>query len=52
MPACARDGEEIEVVADVSQDVESGVVLEEQIHLDGNASNVLEHVGELHVLRV
>jgi hypothetical protein len=52
VPACAGDCEEIVVCADVAKDVESCVVLEEQVHFDADAADVLEHVGELHMFRV
>ena len=52
VPAGAGDGEDVDVVADVAQDLERGVVLEEQVHFDADPADVLEHVGELHVLRV
>lgn len=52
MPAGTGDGEEVEVVVDVAKDVQSGVMLEKQVHLNTNTPNILEHVGELHVLRI
>lgn len=52
MPACAGYSEEVHVVADVTEDVESCVMLEEEIHLDTDAADVLEHVRELHVLGI
>lgn len=52
VPPSASDCEKIHVVADIAEDLESGVVLEEQVHLDTESSNVLEHVGKLHVLWV
>ena len=52
VPSGAGDGEEIVVVGDTSKDFEGSVVLEKQVHLYANATNVLEHVAKLHVLRV
>lgn len=52
MPACAGYSEEIHIVADVTEDVEGCVMLEEEVHLDADAADVLEHVRELHVLRI
>lgn len=52
MPTGAGNGEEISVVVDIAEDVEGRVVLEEEIHLDTDAANVLEHVGELHMLGI
>lgn len=52
MPACAGYSEEVRVVADVAEDVEGCVMLEEEVHLDAYAADVLEHVGELHVLGI
>ena len=49
MPACACDGEDVGVGADVAEDFEGGVVLEEEVHVNSYATNVLEHVAELHV---
>jgi hypothetical protein len=50
VPPSASDGEKIHVVADIAKDLKGGVVLEEQVHLNTESSNVLEHVGKLHVL--
>ena len=52
VPACTGDGEQVQVVRDVSEDLKRRVVLEEKIHLDADAADVFEHVGELHVVRV
>lgn len=52
MPAGSGNCEEVHVIADIAQDLKRCVVLEEQIHLDAQSSDVLEHVGELHVLGV
>lgn len=52
MPACAGDGEDVGVGADVAEDFEGGVVLEEEVHVDADAADVFEHVRELHVLGV
>lgn len=52
MPTRPRDGEKIYVGVDISQDVQRRMVLEEQIHLNTNAPDVLEHVRGLHMLRV
>lgn len=52
MPACAGDSEEVHVVANVAKDVKGCMVLEEEIHLDTDAADVLEHVRELHVLGI
>lgn len=52
VPARTRDGEDIYVVADVPEEVESGVMLEQKKHFHSDPSNVLEHVTELHVFRI
>lgn len=52
MPACAGYSEEVRVVADVAEDVEGCVMLEKEVHLDADAADVLEHVGELHMLGI
>jgi hypothetical protein len=52
VPAGAGDGEKILIVADVAEDLQSGVMLEEQVHFYADAANVLEHIGELHVFRI
>lgn len=52
MPACTGDGEEVEGVGDVAEDVECGVVLKQEVKLDADATDVLEHGAELHVLGV
>jgi hypothetical protein len=52
MPAGSGDGEEIHVVADITEDLQCGVMLEEQIHLDSKPPDILEHIRELHVLGV
>ena len=52
VPAGPGDGEEIHVVADIAEDLQCGVVLEKQIHLDSEPPDILEHVRELHVLGV
>jgi hypothetical protein len=44
MPTRPRDGEKIYIGVDISQDVQRRMVLEEQIHLNTNAPDVLEHV--------
>lgn len=52
VPACASNGEEIAFVGGDVEDVKGGVVLEEEVPVDGNAADVLEHVRELHILWV
>lgn len=52
MPASSRNGEQILIIVHVSKNLQSGMMLEEEIHLDANPSNVLEHIGELHVLGI
>lgn len=52
MPTCSGDGEEISFVGSDVEDVEGGVVLEEEVPIDGNTADVLKHVRELHVLWV
>jgi hypothetical protein len=52
VPACASDCEQVHVIADVAQNLKRCVVLEEQVHLNAESSNVLEHVGKLHVLGI
>ena len=52
VPACTRNGEKVHVVVDIPQDFQCRMVLEEQIHLDTQSSDVLEHVRELHVFRI
>lgn len=52
VPAGARDGEDVYVCADIAEDFEGGVVLEEEVRIDADSADVLEHVGELHVLGI
>jgi hypothetical protein len=52
VPTSACDCEQIHIVVDVAKDLQCRVVLKEQIHLYAESSNVLEHVGELHVLGI
>ena len=52
VPAGASDGKDIGIVTDIAEELEGGVVLEEEIHFNANAANVLEHTGELHVFRI
>lgn len=52
VPSGSCDSEEVVVVLNVAQDFKSGVMLEEEVHFDTDAADVLEHVGELHVIRV
>jgi hypothetical protein len=52
VPARASNREEINVVVDIAEDIKSGVVLKEEIHLNADTSDVLEHVRELHVFGV
>jgi hypothetical protein len=42
VPAGSRDGEQVHVGADVAQDLYRRVVLEEQVHIDGDAADTLE----------
>jgi len=49
MPASARDGEDVCVRIDITEDFERGVMLEQKIHVYAYTANVLEHVGKLHV---
>lgn len=50
MPASTGDSEEIDIIVDIAEDVESSVVLEEEVHLDTDAADIFEHIRELHVL--
>lgn len=52
VPAGAGNGEDIGVCADVAEDFEGGVMLEEEVHFDADSADVLEHVGELHILGI
>ena len=52
VPAVARDGEEIHVRADVAKDLNRCVVLEQQVHLDGDTANVLENGRGLHIVGI
>jgi hypothetical protein len=52
MPASTGDGKEIGFATDIAKELESGVVLKEKIHFDSDSSNVLEHVGELHIFGI
>ena len=52
MPASASDGEDIRVRVDVTKNLEGSMMLEEEIHFYAYAANVLEHIGELHILGV
>jgi hypothetical protein len=52
VPASSSDSEEIHVIIDVAENVKSCVMLEEQVHFNTDAANVLEHIRELHMLGV
>ena len=52
MPASAGDGEDVGVGGDGAEDLEGGVVLEEEIVFDSQAADVFEHMAELHVFGV
>lgn len=52
MPSSTCNGEKVEFVIDVAQNIQGRMMLEEQVHLNTNTSNIFEHVGELHVLWV
>ena len=52
MPAGAGDGEDVGVGGDGAEDLEGGVVLEEEVVFDAEAADVFEHVAELHVFGV
>lgn len=52
VPSSACDCEEIHVVVHIAENFQGGVVLEEQVHLDTYPTDILEHVGELHVFRI
>ena len=52
MPTGTGDGEEVQVRVHVSQDLDGRVVLEQQIHLNGDAADVLEDGRRLHVIRI
>jgi hypothetical protein len=52
VPTSSSNCEKIHVIVDVAQYVDGGVVLEKEVHFNTNPSNILEHVGELHVIWV
>ena len=52
VPPSPSDGEEVEIVCDMSEYVERCMMLEEEVHLYPDATNVLKHVAELHILWV
>lgn len=52
MPARASDGEYVGICVDIAENLEGSMMLEEEIHFYAYAANVLEHIRELHVLRV
>jgi hypothetical protein len=52
VPAGAGDGEQVHVGAHIAQDLDRRVVLEEQVHVDGDAADALEHGRGLHVVGV
>ena len=52
VPTSASDGEDIGVIADITQDLEGSVVLEKEVHFDADTADILEHVGELHVFGI
>ena len=52
VPAGAGDGEDICVCADVAEDFKCCVMLEEEVHFYADSADVLEHVGELHILGI
>ena len=52
MPSCASDSKDIDIVTNVSQNLQGGVMLEQEVHFYADASNVLKHVRKLHILWV
>ena len=52
MPSGAGDGKDVDVGADISKDFEGSMVLEKQVILYADPTNVLEHIRELHVFGV
>lgn len=52
VPSSPSDGKYVGICVNVAKNFKSGVVLEQQIHFYTNASNILEHVGKLHVFRI
>ena len=49
VPTSASDCEDVGIITDVTQELEGSVMLEEEVHLDTDAADVLEHIGKLHV---
>jgi hypothetical protein len=43
VPSVSGDGEEISVFADVAEEIMGGVMLEQKIHFNADAADVLEH---------
>ena len=52
VPTGTCDGEDVRVCADVPKNLESSMMLEQEIHFYTDATDVLEHVRELHIFRV
>ena len=52
MPARPGDGEDIIVVTDIAHHLSRCVMLEEQIHVVGDATDILENRGLLHIVWV
>ena len=52
VPTGAGNREKVIVIRDISEDLQGCVVLKQKVHLYANATNVFEHVAELHVLRI
>lgn len=52
MPSSARDCEQISIVGNISKKLQRRMMLKKQVHLNANATDILEHVAELHVFGV
>ena len=52
VPASTCDGEDICVCADVSENFECGMMLEQEIHFYTDSTDILKHIRKLHIFRV
>ena len=44
VPSGSSDCEQIHIVADIAENLKGSVMLEEQVHLDTESPDVLEHI--------
>lgn len=52
VPAGASDGEDVGIIGDIAENLKSGMMSEKEVRVDSDATNVLENVGELHIIGI